>query len=228
MKYGQPPKTLFTGRCAPDGSSVEDNFKAWFRTSKVVDANGDPLVVHHGSYDMRFVAVDGVFRSKRERTTISCPSTRSGADPERAFFFAASVATAMSYVDEHRAFDYQNAEGGLISVYLSLQRPMVVQAAGSNWRGTRDGVALAREGGHDGLVVRNVRDNYNNTRSTLPTDVFVAFDPCQIKLALGNSGAFDAASPDLSDSHAWESASEGLHDRVLESLPESARERMRA
>ena len=39
----------FGDRIAPDGSSVWQNFTEWFGDSKVVDAEGKPMVVYHGT-----------------------------------------------------------------------------------------------------------------------------------------------------------------------------------
>jgi hypothetical protein len=42
-------KEKFGDRTAPDGSSVWQNFTEWFGDSKVVDAEGKPMVVYHGT-----------------------------------------------------------------------------------------------------------------------------------------------------------------------------------
>ena len=62
-------KEKFGDRTAPDGSSVWQNFTEWFGDSKVVDAEGKPMVVYHGTGsefntfetgrgDMIFVSLD--------------------------------------------------------------------------------------------------------------------------------------------------------------------------
>lgn len=42
-------KEKFGDRTAPDGSTVWQNFTEWFGDSKVVDAEGKPIVVYHGT-----------------------------------------------------------------------------------------------------------------------------------------------------------------------------------
>lgn len=170
-------------------------FARWFGDSKVVDENGQPLVVYHGSPDARFLKTDDAqFKGM---------SARFGGEPrddDGAFWFASSKATANSYADDRRAFDYQNAEAGVEAFYVSLKNPLIVEANGKMWRDaqqrgkTSDVIDEAREKGHDGVIIRNVRDDYNNDYRNRPTDTFLAFRPEQIK-SVNNRGTFDPADP---------------------------------
>lgn len=170
-------------------------FRRWFGDSKVVDASGAPLVVYHGSPDARFATPgkgDGVFRTKREAAF--------GSDPGRAFFFAADQRVARTYADPRRAFDYQNAEEGMVPVFLSLKNPMVIDAGGQHWRGTEAVIEQARAAGHDGVIIRNSRDTYMGRagQKNVPvTDVYVAFSPEQIKSATNNRGTYDPGDPNI-------------------------------
>lgn len=86
-------------------------FKQWFGESKVVDANGNPLVVYHGrSGDFT------EFRTQGQGKT-----TGSGA------FFTSSPAVAATY-----SGGTGNA-GNIAPVYLSIQNPLRVDAMGQNW-----------------------------------------------------------------------------------------------
>src|SRR5690606_7714843 len=99
-----------------------------------------------------------------------------------AFWFAADRSTAASYADERRAFDYQNAEARVIPAYLKLENPLIIDGRGRQWREaqargkTTDVIEQAKAEGRDGVIIRNVRDNYNNTPRTRPTDTYVVFD----------------------------------------------------
>lgn len=160
-------------------------FKKWFGDSKVVDAEGKPLVVYHGTPDMRFMKDDATFRNRWSGST------------EGAHWFTPSQNVARTYADPRRAFDYQNAEEGIIPAYLSMKNPLEIDAEGAYWRDaqrrgkTSDVIAKAKEGGHDGVIIKNVKDDYNNGRGTKPTDTYVVFDSAQIKSAIGNNGNFD-------------------------------------
>lgn len=188
-----------------DGSDAVDTdqtqtpeFKRWFGDSKVVDAQGRPLVVYHGSPDARFMDADATFMSLNDRY-----GAQQGVG---AFWFAADRSTAASYADDRRAFDYQNAEPRVIPAYLKLENPLIVDGRGREWREaqaigkTTDVIKRAQAEGHDGVIIRNVRDNYNNTPRTRPTDTFVVFNSRQIKSAIGNRGTFDPDNPSILES----------------------------
>ena len=64
---------------------LNDNFKQWFRDSKIVDENGNPLVVYHGSY------VD----IKKINTDYSSSTT--GNNNEKVFYFTSDKDTAIDY-----------------------------------------------------------------------------------------------------------------------------------
>lgn len=171
-------------------------FKQFFDGSKVVDEAGAPLVVYHGAPDARFAGEggDGVFQTAQERFGMT--------DEDRSFFFTTSRAIADTYADDSRAFDYQNADPGVVDVYLSIKNPMVIDAAGKEWREaqrrgkTSDVMAEAKASGHDGVIIRNVRDAYNNNSRTPASDVHVAFDPTQIK-SVNNRGTFDRSDSNI-------------------------------
>lgn len=163
-------------------------FQRWFGSSKVVDAKGEPLVVYHGAPDTREM---NVFQSPEQRFL--------GSDREndRGFWFTSDRRVADTYADDRRAFDYQGAEPGVLDVYLSIQNPLEIDAQGASWKGTRDAVARARAGGHDGLIIRNVVDDYNTTKRSKPTTTYAVLKSEQIKSATGNLGTFDPKNPDI-------------------------------
>ena len=117
---------------------------------------------------------------------------------------------AKSYADPKRAFDYQNAEEGVIRLYLSLQNPLIVNAFNQIWRkfeviidgteiaGTKNLIIFAKNKGYDGVIVENVRDYYNNNeQKTKGGNVYVAFEPNQIKLADCTNTTFDSNNADI-------------------------------
>lgn len=146
------------------------NFYEWFGASKVVDADGRPLVVYHGSPDVRGILEEG-FK----------PSPLRGS----AFFFSDDFVVANTYADDRRAFDYQNAEPNVVPLYISIQNPMVIDAGGAKWRDTERHVQEAKDTGYDGVIIKNSRDEYNNTRDGgKVSTVFVTFEPSQAKSAM--------------------------------------------
>ncbi len=90
--------------------------------------------------------------------------------------------------------------GNIMPTYLSLQNPVIIDAKGANYHKVMLGAfAQAEENGADGIIVRNVVDAANEYASE-PSDVFIAFEPTQIKSATGNNGDFDPVSPVLTKS----------------------------
>ena len=182
-------------------------FSKWFGDSKAVDASGKPMVVYHGSPDARFVEQDGIFATMKDRMLKfgSTPESRKSAADERGFFFTTSKNVAATYADDRRAFDYQNAEAGVIPTYLSIQNPLVFDAKGLHWREAQQQISKenfikqAKKAGHDGVIIKNVRDSYDSmqTGRDPQSDVFVAFSSNQIKHAEKNVGTFDPNNPDI-------------------------------
>lgn len=139
-------------------------------------------VSYHGSPDAR--GIDDGFKSKRERIL--------GADdPNRAFFFTDDARVAKSYADPHRAFDYQGSEPAVVPAYLKMTNPKTINWEGKRWRGTEKMIEEARVAGHDGVVIKNVIDDYQG--GTKPTTVRVVFNPEQVRKP---QAAFDPANKD--------------------------------
>lgn len=147
-------------------------FREWFGESKVVDEQGAPLVVYHGTsgdFD-GFRAPDaggGIFFST---------------DPQRAGLFAGTP---------------DDGAPAVVPVRLQIENPMVVDGSGNL---KPDDVAAliqqAKAAGHDGLAIQR-----HNDWLLGPSEgtTFVAFKPEQAKSAIGNSGKFDPNSPSLTD-----------------------------
>lgn len=161
--------------------SLKDSeaFKKWFGDSKVVDKNGDPLVVYHAT-DSEFNVFD---RSKlgdfTSGNTDWRPAVRSA---QIGFWFSDHDLAATVFTDPDKTK----------AVYLSIQKPYRTKLD-SLWNAlehTRPETYVKRlqERGYDGLRVQD---------SEFGGVSYVAFEPTQIKSATNNSGAFDPANPDI-------------------------------
>jgi hypothetical protein len=209
-RQGQSRRDAGTGQdgeVVPFSQTETPAFKRWFDGSVVVDKAGKPLVVYHGTPDMRFINESGVFSTMRERMLKygATPESRKDADAKRAFFFTTSAKVAKTYADPRRAFDYQAADEGVVDAFLSIKNPLTLDAQGKHWREAQqsiskeDFVAKAKSDGYDGVVIRNVRDSYDSMRTGRDpsSDVYVAFASNQIKSASKNSGEFNPDNPDI-------------------------------
>lgn len=150
-------------------------FRRWFGQSVVRNADGTPMVVYHGSPDGAGIYAEGFRKSFTRGET---------------FFATDNHAMAASYADAHRAWDYQNAEPGVLPLYLSIQNPLIIEWEGREWRGTEKWIEKARKDGHDGFIARDVLDYYNDNRGrgrTRTGTLFVWFRPSQAKSAATGS-----------------------------------------
>ena len=145
--------------------------------SKVVDENGEPLVVYHGT-GTDFNAFDPLRQGENYLQS------------EGGFFFTTNREIARHYAKYHA----EDGEGRVIEAYLSIRTPYESSAYGDDLGAPiekyddhrSEYLSEADIQGCDGISI-------TGEKSTL----YVAFSPTQIKSAEANTGAFDAANPDI-------------------------------
>jgi GNAT superfamily N-acetyltransferase len=171
-------------------------FKRWFGASKVVDAQGAPRVMYHGTYE-DFDVFDRLFmRSSRGRESLDQVGSWFSTEPGKS--------GAGMYISD-------TEEGAkIVPVYLSIQHPWTVTFRGM-WR------AAQRMSGQDenarpnaasvqalddwmdavGIDGIHIRPDPRNGAEFAGQDVWVARRPTQIKSAIGNRGTFDPEDPSI-------------------------------
>jgi hypothetical protein len=178
-------------------------FKDWFKNSWVVNEDGSPKVVYHG-------------------TSASFPSFGSGTN-----FFTSDPEVASDYA-RARSPNYRGEGSNLVPVYLSMQNPLILNRDGGSFSdiplrdlpnevaakliyqydvanhnhqaATATAAEVAKSAylsGYDGVVFTEMRDGIWTYSEDTPSDVYVTFSPKQSKSAVGNSGAFDPKNADL-------------------------------
>lgn len=168
-------------------------FKKWFGDSKVVDAEGKPLVVYHGT-----AADIQEFDPRRSGRNYL------GRGGDQGFFFSNLPGTADVYAEQAaEPWRTKNGAPNTMPVYLRLQKPYVRQAAGSpdKWfdYNRKTLYEAASKNGSDGIIVRGGKGVFEKRV------LYVAFKPEQIKSAIGNDGTFDPSNPDITRSPArWQ------------------------
>jgi len=146
-----------------------EGFVKWFDKSHVVDEDGRPAVVYHGTPAGGF----DTFDPSKAGTRGTFESARAG------MFFTSNpdYANAMSRSPNEAA-------PTVYPVFLSVQNPLRVHSTELTDEAEIDAMlAQAKEGGHDGIM-----DEYGNV---------VVFRPEQIKSATGNRGTFDPNDPSI-------------------------------
>lgn len=173
-------------------------FRAWFGDSKVVDENGKPLVVYHGT---------GVAETFNE--------FRIGKD---GLGIHLGTAQAANEAFESTGTDSQHRR--IYSAYVRIQNPIELpdltfwepkdvvtevrkkdpsiqftesSHLGSKFYRMEDVVDALKHAGYDGVKYTNAHEDKGSVS-------WIAFDPRQIKSATGNSGRFDRESADISKS----------------------------
>lgn len=171
-------------------------------SSKIVDANGEPKVVYHGTPNI-FTAFDKKMR---------------GVSTDRGiwgngFYFSESSDYADTYAKR------KNSEGRTMELFLNVKKPLFISLKNGGNEGAmyfntlqnkyftdevyddinkvEENMVRAQENlsseiessGYDGVIVEY-------SHSTL-ADEYIAFEPTQIKSATENVGTFDANNPDV-------------------------------
>lgn len=219
---GPQPQDDFFDMASPE----TDNFKSWFRDSKVVDEKGDPRVLYHGTMaDFEtFSAAKG-------------GSATGDADARMGFFFTDNPNVAKDYLRNYDVYKEMlgdnfisklygdinerildllrvsqsgrgRRQGKVLDVYLSIKNPFVLDMQGKSYNSQvfRDTINAAKDAGHDGVIIKNVSDpGYKATKeSSKASGIYIPFRPEQIK-AVDNRGRYDPDNPNI-----YEMAADGV------------------
>lgn len=168
-----------------------DNFKNWFKDSKVVDNSGKPLVVYHGTSD-NFDYFDISKMGKNFDQSILGFYFTNGAEPNLSKGIPYGT-TASEYAFNSQKGGYSDLGGAnVIPVYLSIQNPLRIKADG--WYSPATAIDKQRNQikewlkntDYDGIISENEdKEQYGNEI------IYVVFKANQIKSAIGNNGNFN-------------------------------------
>jgi hypothetical protein len=145
-------------------------FRTWFSGSKVVNPDGSPMKLYHGTTNSRNI-LDTGFKKGWVHLTDSKP-----------------------VADSYQQWDRGDSPATL-EVYARATNPAYYDAKGQKYtdignriyRATSD----AERSGHDAIIITDIRDNFDSSVPTAPHTTVVVFSPNQIKSATGNNGNFD-------------------------------------
>lgn len=149
-------------------------FKKWFGDSKVIDENGQPLVAYHGT---------------ESNEAFSVFETNSP-DGTPAIYFSSNKKVANSYSGNLPIYE----------VYLKMENPLEVDAQGKEYNDfaaeMRSNIDYANRNGYDGVIVKNIRDDWSQEKGGKVATTYVVFSPEQIK-SVDNQGTFDEGNPNI-------------------------------
>ena len=185
----------FVASIRDEGSTVKpklknvtqsQQFKRWFgdwqnhpeSASKVVNADGTPKVVYHGT--------NAEFNTFQQENG--------------AYFFSESRDYAESMADERRG-------NRIIEAYLKMKNPYKVKLSPEQFTDNiaeAPFIRYAKEHGHDGVIF----EYDGSKEDLAYDKFYVVFDSAQIKSATDNIGTFDKTNPDIRFSASARQASE--------------------
>jgi hypothetical protein len=182
---------------------ASEAFVRWFGDSAVKDQTGRPVVVYHGTTSGGFKRFD------LSRTGPQHPG----------FYFTNDLRTANTFVRGEMTSTLLDpatvrrggarVREGAYRLYLKMERPFVHNAKGREWNEltvpefpdahkTYEVAHAAKDTGrYDGVIFKNIRDTDITTKKLPPADVYVVFDPRNIKSATANVGTYDPNDPDI-------------------------------
>lgn len=174
----------FVASIRDEGSTVKpklknvtqsQQFKRWFgdwknhpeSASKVVNADGTPKVVYHGT--------NAEFNTFQQENG--------------AYFFSESRDYAESMADERGG-------NHIIEAYLKIKNPYTVKLSPKQFTDNiaeASSIRYAKEHGHDGVIF----EYDGSKEDLAYDKFYVVFDSAQIKSAMDNIGTFDKTNPDI-------------------------------
>jgi hypothetical protein len=172
--------------------------KEWFGDSKVVDKNGDPLVVFHGTNKGSEKEIPFTSFERFSNNMIKFE--------DLGFWFTDSKSTAKNfskYIDEQG----DNKVGHVFSGYLKIENPWILNGEQGfddlirvfkHKTGTQElyesinkpenielFIEYLKDRGRDGIIIKNVDFDKSYTGNEI-VDYYVVLDSNQIKLTTGN------------------------------------------
>jgi hypothetical protein len=211
---GQPVKFTKQARASLRAAPDTPEFKQFFSGSKVVDENGKPLIVYHGSPDFRGNEFTGKVESKNRAGNVA------------GYYFAPDPSEASEYAADRKTRQYQEGSQ-VLPVYLNIKRPYIAGESRVT-PAMRDAYLKEMIASNQHMSEERARDWAKNkvpffTDGRLPSadalngdgdamqrilkaggyDGFkdgrhwVAFESSQVKSAIGNVGTYSKYNPDI-------------------------------
>ena len=188
-----------TPKAPPTDSAA---FKKWFGSSKVVDENGEPLVVSHITKKKGITTFDPSYKTELSSMGFHFGTPeqaefrgtqydfKSRGEPEVGQYYLSikkplRVSHMASYAPDHLAD--QMADMGILDddSYAGIQSETGYDSVETGSRL----VQILKDSGYDGLVYENEKEGTG--------DSYVPFDPTQIKSATENIGTYDPENADI-------------------------------
>ena len=184
---GIDPTSIRSARTVHSLAERVQNYKP-DSSSKVVDADGNPLVVYHGT---------GADFSTFDNGKGATGAITGNPIAKYGFFFSDSPSTGSDYADN--AGDGAN----VMPTFLSMAKPYEMDMW-NDFRKLSDAKGIVQDDKVKPFIEKLKRQGYDGIilKGGSTYREFMVFEPTQIKSAIGNNGEFDGTNPDISYSRA--------------------------
>ena len=198
-----------------DGELALDDY------SKVLDENGEPLVVFHGSNQWFQVFNEGETNKSNVNTPDNTIFTNDNKEIASSFqnYYGGAVNDVILDKDSplHRKYDWGTYRaGGVYSLFMNLRNPKVLDYKGQTWKAEgmniNDEVAKAKQEGYDGVIAKNIIDVGFTDVTPPASNDYIAFNNTDVKSATDNNGNFDESNPNILFQIAGEIGAQNLDD----------------
>jgi hypothetical protein len=170
----------------------EANKAKFLEGTKVVDYNGKPITMYHHTTDFQGDAFNPALAQQKDQGYHG-----------QGMYFGADDYLKRSAFGKHSSGNVYGEEGfqegsQVMPVHLSIKNPKYVDVTEQSLHGMP--IEKLKEMGHDGVIVTR-DDSFKNVMGrTIPRQKVynaVAFEPTQVKSAIGNTGTYNPRDPSL-------------------------------
>lgn len=185
-------KPVETDTLYQKGKDESPAFKKWFGDSKVVDANGKPQVLYHGTADD--ISAFDLNHENRKDTGWLGTGVYLTSDPELAGSYARLKAGKGSpnvmplYARLENPYHATSQEKQRLQLISHSRGKEAGRAASDAW--TQE----LKARGHDGVILDWKASEVGEKNASREV---VVFDPAGVKSAIGNRGTYDSSNPDV-------------------------------
>jgi len=160
------------------------------------DAKPITVTVYHGSPDARFAeefnpSKKGYFKDApdllpdntqwNELYGSTGSGFKTGTGVYEGISFTDDFKVAKSYADKP-AFDSQNSVPMVLERTVTLKKPKVIDVANGEWKISLERtIEQAKKEGYDGIIFKNIKDNYHPSTTQKPSNNIIVFSPDQLK-----------------------------------------------
>ena len=166
---------------------ADNNFQRWFGPSQVVNPDGSPKIVYHGTR-AKFIAFDKDAIAHFGFHVGTLSQAKKFSKKPMALFAAISNAIRLPDLG---MWGFENVARNVDSRGLGIINDAEYEQAWNANDQSGELRKILQSKGYDGIIYQNEVEGKGES--------YVAFEPAQLKSATDNGGAYDPGDPDITD-----------------------------